>query len=101
MPLAAGQRRLDHAAVGVEHTHGVRTPGFAHPRAGADGQLETGIPQGEVLRPMVKTAKRAGTGGHATTQPPAFLEKRDRVSGLTQGAGAGDAGHADTDDGNV
>ena len=99
--LSARQASLNHAAIGVEHAHGVGAPRFAHAGGGGNGQLKARVAHGEVLGPVVEAAKRAGAGGHASAQAPAFVEQGDVVAGLAQSAGASDAGHADTDDGDV
>ena len=99
--LASGQARLDHAAIGVEHAHGVGAPRFAHAGGRGNGQLKARVAHGEVLRPVVKATKGAGAGGHASPQAAALVEQSDVVAGLAQSACASDAGHADTDDGDV
>ena len=63
--LAPGQAGFDHAAIGVEHAHGVGAPGFAHAWGGGNRQLKAWVAHGEVLGPVVKATKGAGAGGHA------------------------------------
>ena len=54
----------------------------------------------EILRTMVEGAKRARTRGHAPTHVRRFVEHRHPMTRLDQGACAGDAGHASTNNGN-
>jgi hypothetical protein len=53
------------------------------------------------LGTVVKRAKGAVARGHATTQTTAFLKNSDTVTGLNQGIGASDAGHASANNGEM
>ncbi|OIQ68981.1 hypothetical protein GALL_494200 [mine drainage metagenome] len=99
--FSVGQSGSGNMAQRVKHLDGVGAPAFAQLRRALQCQQKTRVAHGEVLSAMVKRAKSTVTGRHAPAQRRTFFEQGDTVTGLYQGAGASDTGHAGTNDGDV
>ena len=102
MGVAPGRRGLDHAAVFVQHAHRVGAPA-AHQVGGGGVQRlgEARIAHREVLRAGVEAAEGRQVRGHAPAGLGRGLEHLHRMPGALQRAGAGQAGHAGADDGEL
>jgi hypothetical protein len=99
-----GASGFKHVAQWVKHAHGVGAPWAANVCGagnGLQGQRKARVTHGEVLGAVVKRAKVAEAGGHASTCAPALFKHMHMVASLGQSAGCGDASNAGSDDGDV
>ena len=97
MRFTGGQTGGGHTPQFVEHAYRVGAPGFAHIGRGLQGPLKARVAHGEILRAVVKRAKWCTSRGHAPTHCATFFEYGHLVTGLKQGARAGDARHSSAD----
>ena len=91
-------RSFHHAAHGVQDTNGIGAPRFANVGCSGQSLRKARVTYGEILRTVIEAAIVGRAGGNSATGAFAFFENSDAVASLHQGASAGNARHAGSND---